>query len=182
MHGVESLEKQNKVLHCLQCLPRKIVSLHNDHDHDHGNLSEFVLYDLCHESCFDIAKAAYLVNNPDFHCLKGITGICKHEPGYCCEIKDIWQEPRKYIEYMSRSPFNQKVRSIEREHIHNGQENAVVGEIAQQLGLERPECIKWDMKHGNNGYLIFEPNTHTYELIKQYLPETVHLLGFCPIY
>lgn len=182
MKNIEFLDKENKLLHCLQCIPKKMVGLHNNPEHEHDNLSEFVLYDLCNESCFDITKAAYFVNNPDFHCLKGIAGICRHEPGFCKGIKDIWQEPKRYADYMNVSPFNKKVRSIQRAYVDSDVLTQNMGEIARELGLERPECVQWHMKYGNNGMLLFEHGSACDELIKEYLPDTVYLLGFCPIH
>lgn len=184
MKHLESLERKNKLLQCLHCLPKKIILLH---DTEHENVAEFVLHDLCTQNCFDFGKAAYLVNNPDFDCLKGVAGICQHEEGFCMGIHDIWQQPEDFVKYMNKSSFNQKVRSIHQQSLRqNGQDQETIKNLAQTLGIKKPEYVSWHMKHGNDGVLLYEHNktcddVHTH-LVKEHLPETVYFLGFCPIH
>ena len=42
-------------------------------------MSEFVLHDICNPNCFNLQKAAFLVDNPDFDCLKGVAGFSADE-------------------------------------------------------------------------------------------------------
>jgi hypothetical protein len=177
-----SLEKQHKILQSLHCIPKKMVGLHNHPTYEHDNLSEFVLYDICSKECFDIVKAAYFINNPDFACLKGVAGICQQESGFCQGISNVWQQPEKYADYMAHSQFNNQVRSIEREHVDESSLQEVVIELANELGIQEPECFLWHMKYGNNGVLLIEHTDHDMDMIKKLLPESVYLLGFCPVH
>ena len=70
MANHDHLDRRHNVLHHLTHLPRKIVSLNGAE-----NLTEFVLHDLCQSRCFNLPKAAYFVNNPDFNCIKGVAGV-----------------------------------------------------------------------------------------------------------
>ena len=51
-------------------LPKRMVPLYDLEAI--GNIPEFVLHDLCHEDCFNLKKAAFLVDNPDFDSLQGV--------------------------------------------------------------------------------------------------------------
>ena len=85
-------------------LPQKIVNLHGLE-----NITEFVLHDLCHRSCFNLNKAAYFVDNPDFDCLKGIAGF-HHDEVYPGE--DIWFNPQAFSDHMESASFNKKFDSF----------------------------------------------------------------------
>jgi len=175
------LHKHNELLKFLNHLPRKIVQLHNVEEHlEH--IPEFVLHDFCHDECFNLAKAAYFVDNPDFDCFRGVAGVCKHESEYCQGIHDVWQEPDKYCHYIERSPFHQKVRGIESRSLKkNGGEQEVLAQIASDLEVVNPYLFSWPMKHGNHGYLVIERNGETDELIEEHLPQGAYLLSFCPV-
>lgn len=181
MKNAHQLERKCKLFQHLQYLPKKIVDLHNDPRHEHDDLAEFVLHELCHQGCFDISKAAYFINNPDFHCLKGVVGIHKKEPNFC-NISDIWQDPNVYATYMRSSPFNQKVRAINKCDVNGMNESDIVHKLAQELELQHPECVQWHMKHGNDGVLIFEHQDVTQDLIQEHLAQMLYLLSFCPIH
>lgn len=170
--------KEHEILTSLNDLPRKIVSLHGM-----DNVPEFVLYDLCHESCFNLPQAAYLVDNPDFNCLKGVAGICKGENGFCQNL-DIWKNPEEYSAYMQQSPFNNKVRQLTQCSIVGSSEasDKALGAIAHQLGFSNPDCYSWLMKHDNHGYLIVEHNTVIDNALKEHLKNSAYFLSFCPIH
>jgi hypothetical protein len=178
------LLKHNEVLLFLNYLPKKIIQLHAQDDHI-GDISGFVLHDFCNESCFNINKLAYFVDNPDFNCFKGIAGICNHEAGFCSDV-DIWSQPEQYRSYLNASPFNNKVRSIEQASLKNNgkasSEQGFMDILAQELEIDNPIYVSWAMKHGNNGFLLVENNDDAAEFIEEHLPQGVYLLSFCPIY
>ena len=74
----DGANNKNRILIHLSTLPQKILSLHGRAD-----LAEFVLRDLCHERCFNLKKAAFFIDNPDFNHLKGIAGFCHEENPNC---------------------------------------------------------------------------------------------------
>src|SRR5437762_734031 len=105
MNREELLAKQNRMLLCLTGLPKKMVSLHGAE-----NIGEFVLYDLCNECCFNLSKAAYFVDNPDFNCTKGVAGFSRNEIQNACS--GVWDNPEAFSSCMRNSSFNQKVRHV----------------------------------------------------------------------
>ena len=67
-------ERSALVLGNILKIPKKLLSAqHVD------NVAEFVLHERSHENCFNLRRAAYFVDNPDFNCLKGIAGFCRKE-------------------------------------------------------------------------------------------------------
>ncbi|MEX0940723.1 MAG: hypothetical protein WDZ41_05155 [Candidatus Babeliales bacterium] len=180
-HNNDLLHKQCVLLTNLNHLPKKVILLHSREEYQH-HVPEFILHELCHESCFDLSKAAYFVDNPDFRCLKGVAGVCKHESGYCEGLKDIWEEPEKFTEYMEKSEFNKKVRTIERLSMAQDSEESVLNIIAGELDFANPCYFKWPLKHGNSGLLVIEKNEETSSFIDEHLPHGVYLLSFCPVH
>lgn len=167
--------RQQKVMSCLICMPQKILSLHGQ-----NNVSEFVLHDLCKPECFNLKKAAYFVDNPDFDQFKGIAGFDYCDLNSC---NDAWQAPDTFSEIMKKSSFNQKVRSINHSSVRRGsnEENKLIEEVAQQLRMENPRCRTWGLKHDNHGVFLYEECPEAQELADQ-LEKGLCLLGFCPIY
>lgn len=183
MKQTDVLKKHNELLLFLNHLPKKIILLHA-HDEHVGETSGFVLHDFCHESCFNVEKVAYFVDNPEFNCFKGVAGVCKHESDFC-KVSNIWDQPEEYKDYLLASPFHNKVRSIEQKSVKNngknGSEQKFMQSIADELAIEKPKYFRWSMKHGNNGFLLIEHNDEAAELIEEHLPQGVYLLSFCPI-
>lgn len=171
-------DKHMVLLKFLSNLPRKIISCHGQEYVPH-----LVLHDFCHASCFNLNKAAYLVDNPDFNYLKGIAGICKHEEHYCNDVQDVWQDIDKYCSYIRSSDFNNKVCSFECESLkNNGSEKEAIMHIAQELGFSEPKYITWPMKYDNHGILVFQADDGDAELIEEHLNDGVYYLGFCPVH
>ncbi len=170
------LDYEHKILNHLTYLPRKILSLN-----DRENITEFVLHDLCGQDCFNLEKAAYFVDNPDFDCLKGVAGFSRVEayPDSC----NIWETPKAFSVHMSKAPFNQKVRNMYKESMKKShkKDDVIASEIAQDLGFENHTFYSWDMKHYNHGILIFERENINKEHDK-YLLNGISLLSFCPIF
>jgi hypothetical protein len=166
----------DKLSHMLNSLPRKIMSMQDKH-----NLVEFVLHELCNKGCFDIAKAAYLVDNPDFDCMKGIAGFSYDE---CFNENDIWACPDDFSDHMRKSPFNQKVRGLQRNSCTKGRvlRDEVVGSIAHDLGMQSYKMYDLRMPHDNHGFFVYEQGADHDEREEECLLNGISLLSFCPIY
>ena len=167
--------RDHMLLTCLSCLPQKILSMHGKE-----NVTEFVLHELCSKQCFNLTKAAYFIDNPDFDCLKGVTGFSQKD----CTIdqKEKWSTPEQFSDYMNKCSFNKQVRAIQHPSATRAgvkPENIVAG-LAQQLDLENPSFCTWNLKHDNQGMLIFQRGDT--DKIDDYLNNGLCLLAFCPVY
>jgi len=178
--GDEVVNRRHMVLDIISRLPRKMLSLK-----DYDNMTEFVLYELCHKNCFNFEKAAYFVDNPDFDCLKGVVGLCRSEA--CVDNVDIWKDPHSFSTHMHDSPFNKKVRSLLRPSFQRQNEKEldkkVINDIAQELALSDPGYYSWNMKHDNHGLLVYERTYKEGDSCDiDYVLNGLSLLGFCPIF
>lgn len=171
-------EREYTIMCNLSKLPRRILSLHN-----HNNITDLVLHELCGKSCFDLPRAAYFVDNPDFNCLKGVSGFCQQEclPENGCVV---WDNPDDFARRIHDLSFNQKVRTIERCSLKKGVEGelGLAREIAQELEMQNPQFCLWAMKHDNHGLLIFEKADSCEMCAGEVVADGCSLLGFCPIY
>ena len=100
----KTLERQNRMLHHLARLPRLMIDIHG-----RDNVSEFILHELCSAPCFNLRKAAYFVDNPDFNCLHGVAGFADDQ---AYQDQEIWESPDEFSKYMQNAAFNNHVRSI----------------------------------------------------------------------
>lgn len=177
MKSPNPLERQHRMLHYLSHMPRRILDLPYD-----VRATEFVLHDLCHKHCFDIDRAAYFVDNPDFNCLQGVAGFSREEAYPRCD--HIWEEPTDFMKHMQHCPFNQKVQQIMRCSIKKAPEadEDLAAEIARELGFKKHQFCSWNMKHDNHGLFVYEPKDENDDLIKEYLIDGVTLLSFCPVF
>lgn len=152
------------------------------HNHELENLSEFVLHELCSGPCFNINKAAYFINNPDFNALRGITGYHKQEPqGH---LHDTWNNQKQFVISMKNSAFNQKVRGSLQTSFEKGQksEKYMVQKLADQLEIKDPAYHVWNLKHANHGLLIYEPTVQDIRHAQEHLLDSLYYLSFCPVY
>lgn len=166
---------EGKLLQHLGNLRKMIV-----HNHELENLSEFVLHELCAGPCLNINKAAYFVNNPDFKILRGVTGYSKQES----QVYDAWNNQKQFAETMQNSTFNQKVRSCSQGNFDKGDrsEKYIMDKLADQLEIENPEYHVWNLKHANHGLLIYDPSKDDINHLQEHLFDSLHYLGFCPVY
>lgn len=173
-----SPNSQLYILQKLSSLPRKMLLLHGS-----DNTTEFVLHDLCHQHCFNLCKAAYLVDNPDFDCIQGVAGFCQQE---AYPQEDIWQSPDKFSSHMKEASFNKQVRNFTQPSYHNTQEgisNKTIQEIAQKLNFENAHYCCLDMKHNNKGILIYQPQKESEtQHEKDDMVNALSLLSFCPVF
>lgn len=174
----ESLDRQKALLRRLSCLPRKLL-----HIQGHDNATEFILHELCHQDCFNIDRAAYFIDNPDFDCLKGVAGHCRN---YSQTLEgDLWKDPHDFSQHMTRSPFNQQVRSLMQESAFKRKQNEqdLAHCLAKQLEFHKPSFYAWPMKHDNHGIFIYERAQEGGSSdVDEILPDGVCLLSFCPVY
>lgn len=171
------LQKQNRILSNLSCLPKRMLALQN-----YDNIPEFVLHDLSHEHCFNFNKSAYFVDNADFNCLKGVAGVSRAEA--YANGGSVWDSPKDFSVHMQSSPFNQKVRAIAQCSLKKGKgaEYELLQGIAQELGFCKHGVCSWGMKHDNNGILLYEKSDETDTVADGHLIDGLSLLGFCPIF
>ncbi len=175
---MEEARSQYSILNTLSRLPRKMLSLKG-----HENVTEFVLHELCHKNCFNLDKAAYFVDNPDFDCLKGMAGFSALEAYNPTE--DIWHNPRSFSTHMRGAPFNQKVRSFTHTSMRkdHAPDEEIVQLVARALSLENPGYYSWDMKHDNHGLLIYERQYKEGDACDvDAVLNGLSILGFCPIF
>lgn len=179
MEQDELLNRYQSLTRRLSSLPKKIVSLHSQ---DSKNISEFLLHDLCQQDCFNLNKAAFLIDNPDFDCVQGVAGFSKSESYN--DIDKAWQEPEKFTSFMQGAPFNQKVRSFCNCSIkRNGKSYTPhIDKIAETLELEKPAFYVWDMKHDNHGVLVYERDELDNDLLNEHLLNSLYLFSFCPVH
>ena len=163
------------VLQRLHGLPRKMTSMHNAR-----NVVEFVLHELCQKQCFDIPRAAYFIDNPDYDCMKGIAGYSQQEN---FDKEDIWSCPLDFTSYMQGAAFNNAVRKFNRHscHRHNEPIEEVATQIAHELGINQVGCCIVAMPHDNHGILVYEKIIEDPQ-DKECLMNGASLLSFCPIY
>lgn len=169
-------ERKQRIIELLSALPRKILGLHG-----RDNVVEFVLHELGRQECFDLEKAAYVIDNPDFDCLKGVAGF--ERPEAYDEKCDIWAEPDSFSEHMKKSKYNNTVRCYHRgSGVKKGEKDEkIVQEIAHDLGFEKPFYYSWNMKHDNHGILLYEKHDKA-DCDCDYLLEGLCLIGFCPVF
>jgi hypothetical protein len=169
-------ERKRAITELLSSLPRKILGLHG-----RDNVVEFVLHELSRQECFDLEKAAYVIDNPDFDCLKGVAGF--QRPEAYNFTSDIWTDPDSFSEHMKKSKYNNDVRCYHRNSgVKNGEKDEeIVKEIAHDLGFDKPFYYSWDMKHDNHGILLYEKRDSD-NCDCDYLLEGLCLIGFCPVF
>lgn len=172
----EALIRHNSMLKSLCQLPKKILQVHGA-----DNVTEFVLHELCDEQCFNLTRAAYFVDNPDFNCMKGVAGFSRDQ-AYAC--KELWNDPVAFSHHMEKSPFNQHVRAMMRHSFRKQQEqpDALAQTIAQELGFNNHAFCSWNMKYDNAGFIVFEKADENDTAINDHAEHGFSLLGFCPIF
>ncbi len=170
--------QRSRIIEHVLDIPGKILSLHGQ-----DNIAEFVLQTLCHDECFNLTKAAYFIDNPDFNHFQGIVGYSaqesfNHHPHSC------WENPQAFGHHMKKAPFNQRVRGLQslspkKKDQHN---DHLVKNIANELELINPQFCGLNLKNDNHGLFIFEEGAGTGEWKTEDLKRALCLLGFCPVF
>lgn len=170
------LDKQYRMLKHMSDLPRKIIV-----NHCTDNVAECVLYELCQEQCFNLNKAAYFVDNPDFNCARGVAGFSRDES---YPQSSIWQDLSAFSAHMKESSFNKKVRQINRCSLKKIEDchKEIAQEIARDLGFSNHGYCEWQLKNDNHGFLVYEKASQLDTYADDFLVNGLALLGFCPIH
>ncbi len=158
-------------------LPHKIQQ-----HHDVEDLAHLVLHDLGHDNHFGLDKAIYLVDNPEFNCLKGVAGFSKCE----CPLhrENVWEAPHAFSHDMREAEFHNNMKKFMqdasvRKHdidVHNPDD---LLELGVRLGLKNPSFFTWGMRHGNHGILLFEDVQTTRARRRDLLSNAASLLSLC---
>ncbi|MCX5924233.1 MAG: hypothetical protein NTZ68_02330 [Candidatus Dependentiae bacterium] len=176
MDYIKSKNKEQELLSKLGGFSKNMVQ-----NHHLENLSEFIIHDLCAQDAFNISKAAYLVNNPDFSCLKGVAGY--HHPE-SFKQDNSWQLQKEFTSHMKQSDFNQSVRSVNDRSLFmgdNGSEQNKVQELIQRFDMRDPVLHTWNMKYDNQGIFIFEKPEDS-QIVQDHLLNFLHMLSFCSVF
>lgn len=171
------LKRHCELLKLVTSLPKRMVSL--DHNFNH---SQFVLHELSRDKCFDLPRVAYFVDNPDFNCLKGVSGVCRQELGASCAID--WSKPEIFDQYMGKSHFNKQVRDVNIESpLRNKRSDGdLAGQLADSLDIKNFTYCAWPLKHDNRGLLVYEKTDLHDMFVNEHLADALYLLSFCPIH
>lgn len=155
-------------------LPRDIL-----HHYDVEGLAPLVLHAVGHE--LGLKRASYLIDNPDFDCLKGIAGYCQHE----CSLHkpDLWNDPHAFFHDMDAAPFHKKMQQFSHNSFKRNKENYLqdLNALGKDLGIDHPDVMVWNLRNDNHGVLIFEEGADQPKKDQQLLESVVALLGLCPI-
>lgn len=176
-HNDHLAKKKQDILHHLCCLPRRMLQLYG-----RENVAEFILHELGKQNCFNLERAAYIIDNPDFNCLKGVAGYAREEELSLSE-KDIWDDPDAFSDHMKNCSFNCKVRELSKEScVKKGlDDKRIVEEVAADLGFENPSFYAWPLKNDNHGILLYQKHEQE-ECDCNYLLDGLCLIGFCPVF
>lgn len=171
----ELLHRHKKIVRYLSCLPKQMLAIESM-----DNITEFVLHGLCNKDCFDLERAAYFVDNPDFDCFKGVAGFVKSE--HDRDWDNIWSNPEAFSSSMQKSNFNQKVRTYLSRSVASSNKNLedLIQEIGKELGFQNPSACSWDMKYFNKGFLVYEKNGD--KDFDEHFLSSLYFLSFCPVF
>jgi hypothetical protein len=175
LHELDSHEGQ--LVSRLLDLPHKILS-YDDLD----GIQQLVLYELAHDQSFGLSKASYLIDNPEFNCLKGVAGYDKTE----CAAgagKNPWDDPKGFIDAMKDGKFHQQVASFMHTSLARTSQadldNDAIAQLSKKIGMDNSSFVTWPMRHGNHGILLFEEGEVPQERRRELLQHFVALLGLC---
>lgn len=173
---MDAHEKKHRRHRCLSQIPRKIIMLH-----DRDNVSEFILHDICHEHCFNLDRAAFFIDSPDFDCLKGVVGYSR--PEYKQSKIHVWEDHCQFVDFMSQSPFNKMVRSMLRTSLKKSTvaDEDIASGLAQELGMKHHKFCSLQLKHDNHGIFLYEVSEKN-DFETDELVDGLSLLGFCPVF
>jgi hypothetical protein len=174
MKHYKTMERHYEILSHISRLPRQILSFH-----DREHLAQFILHELCKEQCFNINKAAYFIDSPDFDCFKGVAGHSR------AELESNFQGNfHNFAKDIVKLEFNKKVRqhsdfSLKK---NENEQKKRAAELAKDLGMKNYVYCSWNMKHDNHGLFIYEDQDHTDKVHEEELLNGLSLLSFCPIF
>ena len=171
------LEDDRVLVDALLGLPHKIIK--NQHV---DGLAHLVMHEISKPERFGLQKSAFLVDNPDFDCLKGIAGYSHDSHAH---LDDVWQNPDSFLNMLGGATFNDHIKGFESQSLKKNNRDMnvpdVAGEISEMIGIRNPSVILWDMKHDNHGLFIFEPPKNACIWRHALLSNVVAFLSLCAI-
>ncbi len=175
MNVYDLSNRQIAVVQRLTRIPRYLL-----HASAYQNPAELVLGELCHKECFNVPRAAFFVDNPDFDCARGVAGYNAEDHADAQET--CWIEQDAFGFRMQCSTFNKLVRSLVPQSISREERRAyALAELAEQLKFEIPAVTYFQMPHENKGLLIFEKPKEDIHELEQLWEDACSLLAFCPL-
>lgn len=136
-------------------LPKKILK----HYHTSG-LVDLVLSHLASKHCFNLKTAAYFLDNPEFDCIKGVSGFHSSEVSDLPDWDEMWNLPAEKINSIHDAAFNQKVKNCLSSSLYGKNKSEeperLITFAKSNLALEKPAVASWHGKHGNHGILFYE--------------------------
>jgi hypothetical protein len=149
-NNIEPGNGDQELLAMLLDLPNKIL-LH----HEVAGLAQLILHDVAHNQHFGFKRATYLVDSPEFDCLRGVAGFVDKECHH--HDQDMWANPHTFINDMREAEFHNRLLQLARRSIKKSDNHAdAAREIAFDLGMVNPWVYAQDLRHGNHGILIVE--------------------------
>jgi len=165
--------RQQAILESLSRLPEYLIK-----HHEEQRLADLVLHHMCKDDCFGLQKAAYLVNNPDFACLKGVSGWHREDmPVDSC----AWAGQDIVLSHLERSSFHKNIQNIQACALDHKVDDNELQDLAREIGFENPRYIIFPIKHGNEGIFLYEKmHTDAHELTSV-ITRGACYLGLCPV-
>lgn len=154
-------------------IPHKIMK-----HHDVEGVAQLVLADVSRNLGFK--RASYLIDNPDFGCLKGIAGFCQNQNNN----DDFWQDPQNALKVADQAAFHASIKQFLHESMQRTQGVCALDDLKKLgniLGISQPRVHTWKMRHGNTGILIYEKGEQGTDA-EEILERATALLGLCPIH
>lgn len=175
MNVYDLSKRQIAVVQRLTRIPRELLS-----SVGYQNLAELVLGELCHKNCFNVSRAGFFVDNPDFDCVRGVAGYDSNDHAEGEET--CWIERDAFGFRMQCSTFNKLVRSLSPQSIsRQASREYALQELAGQLELTVPAVTFFEMPYENKGFIIFERPQEDISELEQLWEDGCTLLAFCPL-
>ncbi|HAU30545.1 MAG: hypothetical protein UV79_C0014G0006 [candidate division TM6 bacterium GW2011_GWF2_43_17] len=175
MNVYDLSKRQIAVVQRLTRIPRQLLD-----SYTYQNPAELVLGELCHQECFNVTRAAFFVDNPDFDCVRGIAGydVQDHTDSH----EACWIERDAFGLRMRCSSFNKLVRSLAPQSIsRQEQREYALSALAEQLDFRVPAVTFFEMPHENKGLIVFERPEEDIAELEQLWEDACSLLAFCPL-
>ncbi len=162
----------NKKLLILQ----KVLDLpHNISKYMHrADLIDLVLHHISGKQCLNFLKSAYLLDNSEFDCCKGMAGFIAEDS---CEEDDSWDDECKVDQkskILQSNQFNNQIKQFrDSSLIKNCSDNSrLKSAVVEKLCFSSPKFLTWNAKHDNHGILVWEDNhdSNCEEILKKICP------------
>lgn len=151
--NIEDGSADQALLSMLLDLPNKILN-----HHEVEGLAQLILHDVSHNQHFGFKRASYMIDNPEFDCLRGVAGFVNDECRHHHE--DLWTNPHAFVHDMREAEFHNRLIQMASKSIKRSAKDSnhldIVRNVAYDLGMSNPWVYAQDLRHGNHGILIVE--------------------------